>query len=75
MMLDLLLIIGFCWLFFKGVGLAFRVTWGLAKLVAGLLFVLALPMVILVALFAGGLFLLVPLTLVAIAFGILKAVV
>lgn len=35
---------GFAWLFVKSVGLAFHVTWGLAKFVATLLFVIALPL-------------------------------
>ena len=74
-MLDVLLIAAFFWLFFKALGLAFRVTWGLAKLVAGLLFVLALPLLVVLALFAGGLFLLIPLCLMALALGILKAIV
>ena len=74
-MLELLIIIGFCWLSFKALGLAFRVTWGLAKLVAGLLFVVAVPMLIFFVLFAGGLLLLVPLALVGLALGILKIVV
>ena len=75
MVLELLLIIGFCWLFFKAVGLVFRVTWGVAKLVAGLLVFLALPLLVVCALFAGGLVLLLPLALVAIALGILKVIV
>ena len=74
-MLDLLLIAAFCWLFLKALGLAFRVTWGLAKLAAGLLFVLALPLLVVLTLFTGGLLLLIPLGLVALALGILKAVV
>ena len=60
-MLTLAVFFVFGWLFFKGVGLAFRVTWCAAKVVATLLFVIALP-------------LLVPLALVAAAFGILKSI-
>ncbi len=74
-MLELLTVILFCWLFFKAVGLAFRVTWGVAKIVASLLFVLAAPMLVLGLIFTGGLLLLVPVALVAIAFWLLKAVV
>ena len=72
-MFELLVLIAFTWLFVKTVGLAFRVTWGLAKLVAVILFVLALPALIGGLLLAGGVILLLPLTLVALAFGILKA--
>lgn len=72
-MFELLVLVAFAWLFVKAIGLAFRVTWGLAKLVAVILFVLALPALIGGLLLAGGLVLLVPLALVAVAFGILKA--
>ena len=58
-MFTLFVILVFGWLFFKSVGLAFHLTWGLAKIVATLLFVVALP-------------LLVPVALVAAAYGILK---
>lgn len=72
-MLDLLITVLFCWLFFKAVGLMFRVTWGAAKLIASLLFILAVPVLIGCLLIAGGLLLLVPLAMVGLAFGLLKA--
>lgn len=72
-MFELLVLIAFCWLFVKVLGLAFRVTWGLAKLVAMILFGLALPALIGGLLLAGGVVLLLPLALIAAAFGILKA--
>lgn len=74
-MLEILSIVLFCWLFFKALGLAFRVAWGTAKILASLLFAIAVPMLIAGVLFAGGILLLLPLILVAIAFGLLKAVV
>ena len=74
-MLDLLVVILFCWLFFKALGLAFKVAWGSAKIIASLLFAVAVPMLVLCLIFAGGLLLLVPLALHGIAFGLLKAVV
>ncbi len=74
-MLDLLLV-GLCvWLFFKGLGLAARMAWGAAKIAASVLFALALPMVLLCLVFAGGLLILVPMAMIAIACGLLKAVV
>lgn len=73
-MLEILIIVLFCWLFFKAVGLAFRVAWGATKIIASLLFVLAVPMLIGCLLFAGGILLLLPLALVGIAFGLLKAI-
>ena len=42
-MFTLFVILVFGWLFFKSVGLAFHLTWGLAKIVATLLFGVALP--------------------------------
>ena len=72
-MFDFLVSILFVWLFVKAIGLAFKVTWGLAKIVAVILFTLALPALIGGLLVAGGLVLLVPLALVGAAFGILKA--
>ena len=55
-MFELIIIIFFIWLFINSVGLAFKLTWGFAKLCAGLLMVLALPVLILCLLFAGGSF-------------------
>ena len=72
-MLDLIIVILFCWLSFNALGLAFKLAWGTAKIVASVLFAIAVPMLALCLFFAGGLLLLVPLALVSIAFGLLKA--
>lgn len=72
-MLDFLLVILFCWLFFKTVGLAFRMAWGTAKIIASVLFAVAVPLLIVCLVFAGGVVLLLPLALIGIAFGLLKA--
>lgn len=72
-MLDLLVTVLFCWLFFKTVKLAFKVAWGAAKVIAVLLFVAAWPVLIGCLVFAGGVVLLVPVALIAVSFGILKA--
>lgn len=72
-MMELVLLVLFCWLFFKAVGLAFRMAWGTAKVIASILFALAVPLLVLCLIFAGGLFLLLPLALIGIAFGLLKA--
>lgn len=74
-MLEILTIVLFCWLFFKAIGLAFRVAWGTTKIIASLLFALAVPLLVICLLFVGGMALLLPLILVGIAFGLLKAVV
>lgn len=73
-MLEILTVILFCWLFFKTLGLAFRVAWGTTRILASLLFTVAVPVLVVCLLFAGGLALLLPLALVGIAFGLLKAI-
>lgn len=72
-MFKLLVLILFVWLFAKAIGLTFKVTWGLAKVVAVILFTLAVPALAGCLLVAGGVTLLIPVALVAAACGILKA--
>ena len=74
-MLDLLMIIVFCWLFVKALGLVFRLAWGVTKILVGLLVTAAAVTLVGGVLFAGGLVLLLPIALVGIALGLLKAVV
>ena len=71
--MEWILLIAFCWLFFKALGLAFRMAWGTARIVASVLFGLAVPLLLVCLIFAGGIALLLPLALVGIAFGLLKA--
>ena len=71
-MFKLLTIIVFCWLFFKTIGLTLKLTWGAAKLISGILMVLALPVLIAGLLFVGGIVLLVPIVMLCIAAGITK---
>ena len=72
-MMEFLAVILFCWLFFKAMGLAFRMAWGTAKIIASLLFAVAVPLLIACLVFAGGIFLLLPLALIGIAFGLVRA--
>lgn len=75
MLFTMFVLFLFGWLFFHSIGLALHLTWCAAKVIAALLFAVALPVlpVLLVCLFvAGGLLLLVPLWLIGAAFGILK---
>ena len=72
-MFELLTVVIFGWLLVKAIGLAWMLTWGVAKVVAALLIGLALPVLIVCLVFAGGIVLLVPLVLVVIGAGILKA--
>ena len=66
-MIDLIIIIVFIWLSIKLVGLALKLTWGVAKIAASLLFVVALPTLIGCVLFASGVLLLLPVLLVIVA--------
>jgi hypothetical protein len=72
-MFEILISVLFFWLFFKALGLALKLTWGVTKFIVSALFTLALPLLLVCLFFVGGLVLLVPLGLVALAFGLLKA--
>ena len=72
-MLELLTIAIFIWLLVKAVGLAFKLTWGVTKMAASILIGLAFPVLIVCFIFVGGIALLVPVIMIAIATGILKA--
>ena len=74
-MFELLSVIVFVWLFYKSICLAFRLAWGTAKVIACILFALAIPALIACLVFAGGALLLLPLGLVALAFALLNAIV
>ena len=71
-MFEFLITVLFIWLAVKAIGLMLKITWGAAKLVAGVLLGLAFPALILCLIFAGGFLLLIPLAVIAIAAGILK---
>ena len=72
-MFELLTIAIFIWLFVKAIGLAFKLTWGVAKIAASILIGLAFPVLIVCFIFVGGIALLVPIIMIAIAAGLLKA--
>lgn len=72
-MFEILATLIFLWLMFKCIGLAFKLTWGAAKIAAGILMVLSLPALILCLVFVGGFFLIIPIALIVIAAVILKA--
>lgn len=71
-MFELLVLILFCWIFFGSIRLMFKVAWGLAKILAVILFILALSSLIGCLLYASGVVLFLPVALIAIAWGILK---
>ena len=72
-MFELLTIAIFIWLLVKSIGLAFKLTWGAAKIVASILIGLAFLVLIVCFVFIGGIALLVPVVMIAIVAGILKA--
>ena len=72
-MFEILTVAVFVWLMFKVVGLMFRLTWGIAKLIAGILLFLAAPVLVVCLLFVGGFFLLIPVGLLALALMIVSA--
>ena len=71
-MFELLIIAIFLWLLVKAIGLAFKLTWGVAKITASILIGLAFPVLIVCFVFVGGIALLVPVAMIAIAAGIVK---
>ena len=72
-MFEFLTLILFVWLFVKVIGLTLRMTWGIAKIIVSLLIGLALPVLFICLIFIGGIALLAPLAMIAIAAGIVKA--
>lgn len=72
-MFELLVLVLFGWLFFGAVKLMFKIAWGLVKVLAVILLVLALPSLIGCLLFASGIILLLPVVLIGAAWGLLKA--
>ena len=72
-MFECLTLLVFLWLLLKTIGLVFRLTWGIAKLAAGLLIGLAFPALIVCFLFVGGIAMLIPIGLICIARGIVKS--
>lgn len=72
-MVELLVLILFCWIFFGAVKLMFKIAWGVAKILAVVLLVLSFPALIGCLLYAGGVILLLPVLLIAGAWGLLKA--
>ena len=71
-MFELLTVVIFIWLLVNAAQLVFKLTWGVAKILAGILITLAFPVLIVCFLFAGGIALLVPVAMIAVAAGIVK---
>lgn len=73
-MLDFLLTVLFICLFFWTIKLLFKLTWGVAKIIAVILLVVSLPTLIGILMVAGGLVLLIPVALLIGAIGIIKLI-
>lgn len=71
-MFELLTVIVFVWLLVKAIGLAFKLTWSAAKVIASILMAVALPVLIICLVFVGGVALIVPVAVIGVAVGILK---
>ena len=72
-MFELFVLFVFGWMLVKSIGFALRLTWGAAKIVGGILMVLALPLMIVCMVFFGGIALLLPIAVIALAAGIFRA--
>lgn len=72
-MFEFFVLILFCWICLGAIKLVFKVAWGLAKVFAVILFILAFPSLIGCLLYASGVILLLPVALIGLAWGILKA--
>ena len=68
-MFELLTVIVFVWLLVKAIRLVFKLTWGITKVVASILVVIALPVLIVCLVFVGGIALMVPIAVIGIAVG------
>ena len=71
-MFEILVTVLFVWLFWQALRLAFSIAWGLAKVIAVILCILALPALVVGLISAAGTFLLIPVGIVAGACGLLK---
>jgi len=71
-MLELIISVIFCWLFFEVCKLMLKIAWGATKILAMLLSVLAIPTLIAGVLLAGGVILLLPIALLVAAIVLLK---
>lgn len=71
-MFEILITLLSIWLFAGSVRLAFKIAWGTTKIIATVLLAVAVPILVLCLIFASGVVLLLPVALIAGAFGVLK---
>ena len=65
-MLEILISIATLSLFFYALKLAFKISWGITKIIAVILFVIALPLLAVLFFVTGGVILFLPLILVVV---------
>lgn len=66
-MLELIITVLFCWLLFTIFKLMFKLAWGVTKVIALLLSILAIPILVGGLLLAGGAILLLPVAMLVVA--------
>lgn len=71
-MFEFLIICLFLWISFHLMLFSVKVAWGLAKVISAILFLLAVPAMMVCLVFAGGVFLMLPLAMIGAAYGLLK---
>ena len=71
-MTEIIITVLAVFLLVKAVSITFRITWGLARIIATILLVLAVPLFIVCFILVGGFFLLIPVGLILGAIGIIK---
>lgn len=72
-MFELLTLALFVCLLVKAFKLAFKLTWGMTKGIASILMAAAVPLLVVCLVFVGGVALIIPVAVIGIAVGILKA--
>ena len=72
-MFELLVFVVAVWLTVKAAGLVMRLSWGITKVLAGLLVLLAFPALILCLLFFGGVALIIPAVIICAMVGVLDS--
>ena len=71
-MFEILVTLLSIWLFVGSIKLAFKIAWGTTKIIASVLLAVAVPVLVLCLIFASGAIILLPVALIAGAFGLLK---
>ena len=71
-MIEILMLVLFGWLFIKAFRLMLKAAWGITKLMAIVLLIVAFPTLLGVLMIAGGFVLLCPVALIGVAIWILR---